>query len=433
MKILRSVAFVLTLAGVFAAGYGYDRWYGKTMVARATSGVRRIVYYYDPMHPAYKSDKPGKAPDCGMELVPFYADDPPTATADGPKGSELPMGTIQISPGKQQLIGVKYGLPALGGSTKTIRAAGKVAADEKRITHVHTRVEAWIDKVFVDFTGKAVDENQPLLTLYSPDLLSTQEEFLLALKSQDLLKASTFPAAQDETNSLVAAARRRLELWDLNEAQISQLMETRKPLTNTTLYSPSAGYVAARNAFPKQHVNSDTELYTLIDLREVWVMADFFQDEAAQVQLGQPVSVTLPYGSGKTIQGRVDFIQPQVDPVTRTLKVRIDVENPGLLLKPDMFVEVTLSIALPQYLTVPSDAVLDSGLKKTVFVDRGNGNLEPRLVQTGERSGDGVQIIDGLRPGERIVTSGTFLVDSESQLKSAASGMAGMPGMPKKP
>jgi RND family efflux transporter MFP subunit len=429
MRILRQIAFVLMLAAVFAAGYGYDRWFGKTAGAKATTGERRILYYYDAMHPAFHSDKSGKAPD-GMDLVPKYAEERPPTPA---KPANLPMGSIQISPEKQQLIGVKYGTPAFGESTKVIRTVGKVTADEKRITHVHTRVEAWIEKVFVDFTGKAVDENQPLLTLYSPDLLATQEEFLLALKSRDLMKASTLPAAQDESNSLIDAARRRLELWDLSEVQIGELTETRKPITNTTLYSPTTGYVMARNAFPKQHVTSDTELYTLIDLREVWIMADFFEDEASQIRAGEPVSVSLPFAAGKRIRGRVDFIQPQVDPTTRTLKVRIDAENPDLMLKPDMFVEVNLPVALPRHLTVPSEAVLDSGLKQTVFVDRGNGYLEPRLVRTGERIGDRIEILGGLRPQERIAISGTFLVDSESQLKSAASAMAGMPGMPGMP
>ena len=340
------------------------------------------------------------------------------------------MGTIQVSPEKQQFIGVKYGVPSFGLSTKTIRAVGKVAPDEKRIVHVHTRVEAWIDKVFVDFTGKSVEENQPLLTLYSPDLLATQEEFLLALKGQDLMKASTLAGTQQQSNSLLAAARRRLELWDLSDAQIEEVKRTRQPITNTTLYSPATGYVMVRNAFPKQRVTPDTELYTLIDLRKVWIVADFFEVEASQIRVDEPVSVSLSYGPAKTIRGRVDYIQPQVDPMTRTLKVRIDADNPGLFLKPDMFVEVNLSVALPQRLTVPAEAVLDSGLKKTMFVDRGNGYLEPRQVETGERINGRVEILRGLKPGERIVISGTFLIDSESQLKSAASGMGGMPGMP---
>jgi RND family efflux transporter MFP subunit len=368
-----------------------------------------------------------------MTLVPFYADEAekaPAHSGDSKMPADLPMGTIKVSPEKQQLIGVKYGQPSFAVSTKTIRAVGKVTPDEKRIVHVHTRVDAWIDKVFVDFTGKSVEEGQPLLTLYSPDLLATQEEFLLALKAQDLMKASTLTGTQGQSNSLLAAARRRLELWDLSDEQINEITRTGKTITNTTLYSPATGYVMARNAFPKQRVMPDTELYTLIDLRRVWILADFFEAEASDIRPDAPVLLSLSYGPAKTIRGRVDYIQPQVDPMTRTLKVRIDADNPDLLLKPDMFVEVNLSVGMPRNLTVPAEAVLDSGLKKTVFVDRGDGYIEPREVQTGERIDGRVEILSGLKPDERIVVSGTFLIDSESQLKSAASSMGGMPGMP---
>ena len=428
-----SLQFFLILA-VFVAGYGYGRWYAVPRPAQASVGKeRRILYYVDPMHPAYKSDKPGIAPDCGMTLVPVYADDstaalPATANADAT--SSLPMGTIKISPQKQQLIGVKYGLPSIGSSIKTIRAVGKIAPDEQRIAHVHTRVEGWIDKVFVDFTGKVVEKDQPLLTLYSPDLLSTQEEFLLAIKGQDLMKASTLRGALAQSDSLLAATRRRLILFDLTDDQIDEIARTGKPVTNITVYSPASGYVTARNAFPKQRITPDTELYTITDLSRVWIMADVFEAEASLVRLNQPVNITSSYGPASVLKGRVDYIQPQVDPTTRTLKIRIDAENPRMTLRPDMFVEVNFSITLPQQVTVPADAVLDSGLKKTVFVDRGNGYLEPRDVETGERLGDRIEILRGLKPDERIVISGTFLIDSESQMKSAASGMGGMPGMP---
>ncbi|MDE3196327.1 MAG: efflux RND transporter periplasmic adaptor subunit, partial [Acidobacteriota bacterium] len=395
--------------------------------------ARRVLYWYDPMHPAYKSDKPGTAPDCGMTLVPFYADDPQASAPREAKAADLPMGTIQIAPERQQLIGVKYGFPESGASTREMRAVGKVAPDEKRITHVHTRVEAWIDKVFADFTGKAVEAGQPLLTLYSPDLLASQQEYLLALKSKDLLTGSTLPGVREQSDSLIAAAHERLRNWDLSESQFVELARTRKALQNVTLFAPGAGYVIARNAFPKLHVTPDTELYTLVDLSKVWIMADVFENEAPQIQLGQPVSIKLSYASGKTLHGTVDYIQPQVDPVTRTLKVRIDVPNPDMVLKPDMFVDVTADIAIPPRITVPSEAVLDSGLRKTVFVDRGNGYLEPRTVETGERAGDRVEILKGLRPNERIAVSGTFLIDSESQLKAAASGMGAMSGMPGMP
>ena len=434
MKALRILLKFILILAVFVGGYGYGRWYGVPRTAQVSANKeRRILYYVDPMHPQYKSDKPGIAPDCGMKLVPVYADDSPAALPVTPKAdatSNIPMGTIQISPQKQQLIGVKYGLPSMGSSVKTIRAVGKIAPDEQRIAHVHTRVEGWIDKVFVDFTGKVVEKDQPLLTLYSPDLLATQEEFLLALKSQDLMKASTLRGALEQSDSLLAATRRRLQLWDLTAEQIDEITRTGKPVTNITVYSPASGYITARNAFPKQRITPDTELYTITDLSRVWIMADVFEAEASLVQINQHVNITSSYGPSGVLRGRVDYIQPQVDPSTRTLKIRIDAENPRMTLRPDMFVEVNFSIALPQHVTVPTDAVLDSGLKKTVFVDRGNGYLEPRQVEIGERLGDRIEILRGLKPDERIVVSGTFLIDSESQLKSAASGMGGMPGMP---
>jgi RND family efflux transporter MFP subunit len=434
MKALRiAMKFAVVLA-VFIAGYGYGRWYAVPRAAQASMGnKRRILYYVDPMNPAHRSDKPGTAPD-GMALQPVYADEAsvaPTAKAEAATAApNLPMGTVQISPQRQQLIGVKYGFPTLGAPVKSIRAVGKVAPDEQRIAHVHTRVDGWIDQVFVDFTGKVVDKDQPLLTLYSPDLLATQEEYLLGLKSQDLMKASTLPGALGQSESLVAASRRRLQLWDLTAEQIDEIARTGKPVTNITVYSPVSGYVMARNAFPKQRIMPDTELYTIIDLSRVWIMADVFESEAALIQINQPVTIDMSYGPPGRLKGRVDYIQPQVDPVTRTLKIRIDAENPRMALKPDMFVNVNFRIALPPRITVLRDAVLDAGLKKLVFVDRGNGYLEPREVETGEQLGDSIEILRGLKPHERIVISGTFLIDSESQLKSAASGMGGMPGMP---
>ena len=396
MKTLRTLLILLVIIAAFVGGYGYGRWYAVSGTAQASIEPSRT---------------------------------PPVTGASG-KASDQPMGTIQISPERQQLIGVRYGMPSLASSVKAIRAVGKVAPDEQRISRVHTRVEGWIDQVFVNFTGKVVEKGQPLLTLYSPNLLATQEEFLLALKSQDLMKASTLEGALAQSNSLLAATRRRLQLWDLGDEQIDEIARTRQPVTNITVYSPVSGYVTARNAFPKQRISPDTELYTITDLSRVWVMADVFEGEASLVQLDQPVTIASSYGPRQVLRGRVDYIQPQVDPVTRTLKIRIDAENPRLVLKPDMFVDVNFRIALPQRLTVPADAVLDAGLKKVIFVDRGNGYLESRDVEIGERLGDRVEILRGLKPGERIVLSGTFLIDSESQLKSAAGGMSGMPGMP---
>jgi RND family efflux transporter MFP subunit len=432
MKILRALLLILLVVAVFAAGFGYGRWYGKNAGA-AQKGGRKILYYVDPMHPAYKSDKPGIAPDCGMKLEPVYEDGGAASPAATDEQAAMPMGTIKVNAEKQQLIGVSYGQVESGAGVHIFRAAGKVAFDETRMARVHARVEGWIDQVFVDFTGQLVTKGQRLLTLYSPEMLATQQEYLLALKSKDMLKNSTLEDALRQSDSLTAASRKRLELWDLSDAQIEEIARTGKPVTNITLNSPIGGYVITRNAFPKQKITPETELYNIVDLSRVWIMADVFENEAPMVRLGQQVSVSLASGRGRSFRAIVNYIQPQVDPMTRTLKVRLEAENPEMLLKPDMYADVEFRVEMPRRITVPSAAVLNSGERQTVFVDRGNGYLEPRQVEIGERIGDRLEILKGLKPGERIVISGNFLIDSESQLKAAAGGMAGMPGMPGTP
>jgi RND family efflux transporter MFP subunit len=464
MKAIRIIGLLVVIAGAFVGGYVYKAVKGGA-AAPADKGGRKILYWVDPMHPAYKSDKPGIAPDCGMKLEPVYADggaatapaaerkvlyyrDPkdPNYKAQLPglnpeTGSELEpvyaddvstmeVGTVQITPEKQQLIGVKYEQVETGGGSRTIRAPGKVAIDETRIGHVHTKVEGWIDKVFVDFTGKLVEKGQPLLTIYSPDMLASQRELLLAAKAKTIMQDSALPSGFDQSESLLQATRRRLELWDLSEAQIDQVLKTGEPIKNITVYSPMTGYITDRKAFPQVKVMPDTDLYTIVDLSHVWIMADLFEYEAPNIHVGETAHVSLQALPGKSFSARIDYLQPEVDPMTRTLKVRLNMNNPGVMLKPDMYADVEFRVNIPSTLTVAADAVLNAGERKTVFVDRGNGFFEPRQVKTGEREGDRIQILSGLNGGERIVVSGNFLIDSESQMKAAASGMGGMAGMP---
>jgi RND family efflux transporter MFP subunit len=406
----RTILTLILLAAAFLAGH----WFWRPAAPPPQKSTRKILYYVDPMHPAYKSDEPGIAPDCGMKLEPVYEDSsaPPAAAP----------GMIQISPEKQQLIGVRYGQAEYTSAAQVIRAQGKVAMDETRVSHVHSRTDGWIENVYVNFTGDLVRKGQPLLTIYSPDLLATQQEYLLALKARDILRHSAMRDVAADNDALVEAARKRLELWSLSQAQIEEIRRTGKPSASVTLYAPAAGYVIARNAFPNQKIVPDTDLYTLADLSRIWVLANVFEYEAPQVRLGQAATVSLPYSGGKVYHSRVSYIQPQVDPATRTVTVRLELDNPALALKPDMFVDVELAVAQPARLTVPAEAVLDSGLTKTVFVERGNGIFEPREVATGERIGDRIQILSGLKAGERIVTSGNFLIGSESQLKAATEG-----------
>lgn len=422
--VYRRIAVMLLLAVLIAAGYWQrDRLMkllsGKTEEAAATK-ERKILYWVDPMHPAYKSDKPGTAPDCGMDLVPVYEGGGAMASA--------PEGSIHISTEKQQLIGVEYGMAEYKPVSRMLRAVGRVAYDETRITRIHPKIEGWLEQVFVDYAGKEVRKGQPLLTVYSPELWQTQQEYLLARKGREELASSPFREAVVGSESLLEAARKRLELWDVTEEQIRQLDQTGKPAKAMTLQAPSNGFVLTRNAFPKQRVTPETELYTIADLSTVWVMADVYEYEAPEIRLGQQADITLTYLPGRKFRGRVSFIAPQMDAMTRTLKVRIEVPNPGLTLKPDMYANVELKIDYGRRLVVPQEAAMDSGAEVTVFVAREGGYFEPRRVTTGARIGGEVIITEGLKAGERVVISANFLIDSESKLKSATGAMGGHAG-----
>jgi Cu(I)/Ag(I) efflux system membrane fusion protein len=253
MRVVRIMLIVVAVAAAFFAG----RWYA---VRAPRTPQRKVLYWVDPMHPAYKSDKPGIAPDCGMKLVPVYAGEAP------PTEAKTPAGTVQISAEKQQLIGVRYGTAEITAGAEAVRATGKVAIDETRVSHVHSRTEGWIDKVYADFTGDVVHKGQALVTLYSPDLLATEQEYLLAIEAREAMRNSPIQGVAADSASLVEASRRRLQLWDLSERQIEELERSQKPVTNTTLYAPASGYVMARNAFPNQRITPDTELYTVVDL-----------------------------------------------------------------------------------------------------------------------------------------------------------------------
>jgi len=410
---VKKIAIPILAAAAFAGGFGYGRWFGRP-ASGATA--RQPLFWVDPMHPWYKSNKPGIAPDCGMKLVAVYPGDEAQYARTNPG---LPDGTVAISAEKQQLIGVQYGTVEFASASETIRAAARVTLDETRIAKVNGKLDGWIDQVFADFTGKLVKQGDPLLTFYSPEALATQQEYLLAIKALGAMHDNPVHEMMGSTERLVDAARMRLQLWDIGAGEIDRIARTGEPLKNLTLYSPISGFVMERNAFPRQRITADTTLYTVADLSAVWVIADVFEFEAAGVRMGQPATLTLDYLPGRTFHGRVSYILPQVDPATRTLKVRLQVDNPGYALKPDMYGQVELHTAAARRLVVPQSAVLDSGDRQTVFVDAGDGHFEPRAVTVGVRSGGVAEILSGLRAGERIVTSGNFLLDSESQLQMA--------------
>jgi RND family efflux transporter MFP subunit len=387
----------------------------KTPGIPAKEGERKVLYWYDPMHPAYKSDKPGIAPDCGMTLVPKYADEQAMA--------RMPAGTVSISPEKQVLAGVRTAVVQRKPLSRDIRTTAQIVADETRIAHVHVKVAGFIDKVYVDFVGQQVKKGQPLFTLYSPDLVSTQEEYLIAKRGNATLGNAPFQEISEGSKSLLQSARQRLKLWDISDDQIKELDETGKVSKDLTFYSPITGFVTDRKVFPQTSVTPDTELYTVSDLSTVWADADIYEYEVPFVHLGQRVTLTLSYYPGKTYTGNISFVYPTVDPQTRTVKVRIQLPNPGFLLKPQMFADAQVRVDYGTKIIVPEEAVLNSGMEQHVFVVHDGGMFEPRKVSVGPVVDGNAVILSGLKAGETIVVAGNFLIDSESGLKNAMSGM----------
>jgi len=433
MKTIFSYVIVAALgAGVYAwreTLFGWAYRPRSAAVSKADANVpapaappagRKILYWVDPMHPAYKSDKPGIAPDCGMKLVPVYAD-------EAAKMTEMPPGTVQISPERQQLIGVRTGKIEERPVRRTIHATARLAFDETRITHVHSKVAGWIEEVFVNYTGEPVRVGQPLFSIYSPELVSTQQEYLVALKARKQMAESTVPELARSAESLYEAARQRLRLWDVSEEQIRTLEQTGKPQRTITFYSPHSGIVMEKKAFEHLRVTQDTDLYTLADLSRIWAIADVYEYEAPFVHVGQRGILSLSYVMGQTFTGHVSFIYPEVDPQTRTLKVRLEFPNPGLKLRPEMFGTAEIAVDLGKQLVVPVDAVVETGRKQMVFIARGEGYFEPREVMLGPRTDGFYPVLDGLKPGDTVVTSANFLIDSESRLKAAVAQMRETP------
>lgn len=379
----------------------------------ASGQTRKVLYWYDPMHPAYQSDRAGIAPDCGMALVPKYADD---------SLSVLPAGTVVIPEEKQVLAGVRTALVERRALVREIRTNAQFIADETRISHVHVKVDGYIDRVFVNSIGQLVKKGDPLFTLYSPDLVVTEEEYLLAQRGNATLGTAPFANVSQGAQSLLSSTRQRLKLWDISDEQIKKLDDTGKVERDLTFYSPVAGFVTERKAFPQTSVTPDTDLYTVSDLSSVWATADIFEYEVPYVRVGSRVTFSLSYYPGKTYSGKISFIYPTVDPQTRTVKVRVEVPNPGFALKPQMFADAQIQVNYGPQILVPQEAVLDSGTAQQVFVVHPGGTFEPRKVTLGPVIDTDVAVLTGLKPGETVVTSGNFLIDSESRLKTPAGG-----------
>jgi len=435
----------------------------------AATAAQMQARYHCPMHPAMVSDQPGDCPICGMRLVPIEADTPahsgtqtspstqprpnkviyrstmhPNEVSDRPgldsmgmemerveveeetpsQGNVEGLAPVRIPLRKQQLIGVRTEQVARSPFIRDLRTVGRVTVDETRIHHVHTKIEGWVDHLAVNATGEKVRKGQPLLSIYSPELLATQEEHLLALKVRKEMGEAASPAALRRADELVASSRRRLLLYDFPTEQLHELERTGEATRTVTLYAPISGYILQRNVTQGEKITPESNLLDIADLSRVWVLASVYEYELPFVKMGQSATMALAYQPGKTYQGKVTLIYPVLEGSSRTVQVRLEFQNPEMELKPEMFAEVSIHADLGERLAIPESAVLSTGTRNVVFVARDEGTFDPREVRLGLRLPDRVEVLDGLQEGETIVSSGNFLIDSESKLKSALEAAA---------
>jgi len=413
---MKKAAYAVVLTVLLACAFLAGRHDSRPIHANEKASARKVLYYVDPMHPAYKSDKPGIAPDCGMDLEPVYADGEGQA-AIGTSVS-MPAGTVSLDLEKQQLIGLRLASVEKSEGTHNLRLLGRVSVEDTRVYRVTAAVQGWVQETHGDSTGTAVRKDQRLAAFYSPEFVTFENGYLAATER------GTTPMKEFVRG--VQYSGDRLRALGMSEAQIKEIGDTRKMPNSIDVVSPTDGFILTRNISTGMRFERQTEFYQIADLSHVWIIAEIFEDEAHYFRPGAVARVSLP-GRRKTFPARISNVLPQVDPATRTLKLRLEAENPGFALRPDMFVDVELPVSMPSGLTVPMDALVDSGLKKRVFVNRGNGFFEPREVESGWQFGDRVQIVKGLTAGEQVVAGGTFLLDSESRLRETAAGTTGSP------
>ncbi len=416
-------------------------------------GAEKTLYQC-PMHPTYTADKPGDCPICGMKLVPVETQEMPAKTeeqltlkkkvmyrstmspgevSDKPGKDSMGMemvpfeveesgavsevgGRIQvkISPQRQQLIGIKTAPVKSQPIHKLIKTVGRVDYAEPNISIVNLKFDGWVEKLFVNSTGQAVRRGEPLFDIYSPDLVSAQQEYLIALKAG---------ATLGDSSSILKSAREKLRLWDIPDREVEELGRTGQTKKTVTIHSPGSGIVIEKNVLQGQKTMSGENLFKIADLSRVWILGEVYEYELPFIKTGQEAKISLSYYPGESFAGRITYIYPYLKPETRTNQVRIEVANPGLKLKPEMFANLEIHVEYGTKLTVPADAVLDAGDTKIVFVAKGDGYFEPREVKLGVKGQDMYEVLGGVSDGENVVTSANFLVDSESSLKAALNRM----------
>ena len=408
-KVLILVIIVIAVVSFFLLRSKSDQSVSQqgTSTAKADKTGKKIAYYQSPMDPTYISERPGKDT-MGMDMVPVY------------EGEEPVEGGVRIDPATVQNIGVRSEMIAKRVLKREIRAVGRVTYDEKKVAYINTKVGGWIEKLYVDYEGQEVQKEDPLLEIYSPELVSTQQEYLLALEYNQKMKESNIQEISSRSQTLVNSARRRLEYWDVPEKHIKELEQTRKVRKTLMIHSPATGVITHKSALEGQYTKPGENLYRIADLSTIWVYADIYEYELPWVKVGQQAEMSLSYLPGKRFSGTITYIYPYLERKTRTAKVRLEFNNFGGELKPDMYAEVKINTAPSlAVVSVPKEAIIHSGRRKVLIIDKGEGLFEPRDVLIGMQTKDFYEVLHGAKEGELVVTSAQFLIDSESKLTEA--------------
>jgi Cu(I)/Ag(I) efflux system membrane fusion protein len=418
-KMLLVIIAAITLAAVFFGGYWFANLNAPDPVGQIVGDQRRPLFYRNPMNPQVTSPVPAKD-SMGMDYVPVYAEDA--------SNERDPAGTVKVDPVTSQNIGIRTATARRTSISRTIRAVARVDFNEEHMARLHPKVDGWIEELRVDKTGENVEKDAILLSIYSPKLVSTQQEYLLALNNLQALKGSPISDIRHGAEELAASSRERLVFFDVPEHQIRELERSRKIQKNLHIHTPVAGTVINIGAREGQYVTPQTELYMIVDLSTVWVYADIYEYELPWVKLGDEVEMTLAGIPGRTFTGELDYIYPYAESRTRSVKVRLTFDNPDLLLKPEMFAEVVIkSDKRIDTIVIPSEAVIRSGQSDRVFVVRAPGKFEPVIVKLGFQSAGQVAVLEGIEDGDEVVVSAQFLVDSESSLREATRKMMEIP------
>lgn len=412
------LAILLIIAVAIAATYFYKSTISKPDVAKSD------VIYYCPMHPSYTSPRPGTCPICGMNLVPMEKGEHHKEHQATSNESVMVEGriTVAISPEKQQKIGLRFATVVKTNLSKTIRFTAVLEHNETRYARIAPRFSGWIQKLYANYTGQEITNGEPLMVIYSPDVLSATTEYLLAFEQFEKVKNNSAGPEYERAKTLLDSARRKLSLWEIGTNEISRIEKERKPLNEILLRSPISGHIISKTAFEGRYYMSGETLFEIGDLSELWVRAYVYEQDYPFVKLGQKARVVFPY-LNKVIDGNISFIYPHIDEKTRRAEVRIDVKNPDNILRPGMWGDIEIDLDYGSLTLIPRAAIIDTGLRYIAFVVNESGEFEPRELKIGFKGDDFYQVIDGARESEKVVANPLFLIDSESQLKAAILGM----------